>query len=73
MAAQGPDGTNTDALFYFDTSQAIPPYAAQGIQNGSIVPTPVEGGIGASGNYLQVPKGGYGNDQVFFNYNNYAH
>ncbi len=73
IAAEAPDGTNTDALFYYDTSISLPPFISNGLQNGSVVPAHVPGGIGNSGNYLQVPPGGYGNDQVFFNYSNFSH
>ena len=73
IVSQTPGGTNTDALFYFDTSIGAPRWLRNGIQDGSIVPASVPGGIGASGNYLEVPQGGYGHDQVFFNYSSFAY
>jgi RHS repeat-associated protein len=72
-AAQAPGGTNTDALFYFDTSMGAPPYLRNGIAAGYIIPAAVPGGIGEGSNYLVVPIGGSGNDQVFFTYSNYSH
>jgi RHS repeat-associated protein len=72
-AAQSPGGTNTDALFYFDTSMGAPAYLRNGIAAGFIIPAAVSGGIGEGNNYLVVPIGGSGNDQVFFTYSDYSH
>jgi RHS repeat-associated protein len=73
IGAQQPNGTNTDALFYFDTSIGAPQWMRNGIAGGYIVPTAVPGGIGVGNNYLRVPQGGSGNDQVFFTYTDYSH
>ncbi len=73
IGAQQPNGTNTDALFYFDTSIGAPQWMRNGIAAGYIAPAAVPGGIGVGNNYLQVPQGGSGNDQVFFNYTDYSH
>jgi RHS repeat-associated protein len=74
VAAQAAGGTNTDALFYFDTTQPdLPSWLKTGLEDQFIVPAAVPGGIGEGGNYLQVPPDGSGNDQVFFKYIDYSH
>lgn len=65
-AAQAPDGTNTDALFFYDNTIAMPPYLAKGIAAGYIVPVPVDGGPS------QI-SGIYGGSQYFYGYTNFNH
>ena len=66
VAAQGPDGTNTDALFYYDNSIAMPSYLAKGIAGGYIVPVGVDGGSNGI-------SGIYGGSQFFFGYKDFNH
>ena len=65
-AAQTVDGTNTDALFFYDNTIAMPPYLAKGIAAGYIVPVPVDGGPS------QI-SGIYGGSQYFYGYTNFNH
>jgi RHS repeat-associated protein len=74
IGAQQPNGTNTDALFYYDTSMAdAPGFIKKGVTGKYIVPASVPGGIGEGGNYLQAPGNGGSYDQVFFKYTDYSH
>ncbi len=61
-AALQPDGsgTNTNALYYYDTSIKQPGYITKGLNNRTLVPAPVDGG---SNNV----RGGYGSPQYYFN------
>jgi len=70
IAAQQPGGTNTNALFYFDISIDLPSYIKNGLRDGSIVPTGIDGQTGQASNYIEGP---YGNPQVFFGYSDYSH
>jgi len=51
-SALQPDGigTNTDALYYYDTSIPQPGYITTGLKNGTVVAAPVAGGSGPNGN-----------------------
>lgn len=76
IAAQVPGGTNTDALFYFDTSVAQPGYLTIGLANGSIIPAPVDGTTFIIGNHdPSNPNGAgiYGNPQIFYQYFDFTH
>jgi spore germination cell wall hydrolase CwlJ-like protein len=64
IGAQTADGTNTDAVFYFDESIALPSYITNGIKNGSILPASVDGGPNRI-------TGTYGNPQNFYKYKNF--
>ncbi len=64
-SAMQPDGigTNTNALYYYDTSITQPGYITSGLNNGTLVPAPVAGGTGPNGNSV---GGGSGSPQLFF-------
>ena len=67
IAAQKPDGTNTDAEFYYDTSApTMPKYLRDGIRNKIIISAPVDGGS-------NVLSGLYGGTQYFYQYKDYSH
>jgi RHS repeat-associated protein len=64
-SAMQPDGigTNTNALYYYDTSIPQPGYITSGLNKGTLVPAPVAGGTGPNGNSV---GGGSGSPQLFF-------
>ena len=61
IAAQSPDGvgTNTDALYYYDSSISMPSYLRIGLANGTVVAAPIDGGINSV-------SGGGGYPQYFY-------